>query len=230
MIPLTDNNRANQFPIAAVTIAILCGVIFLWQILSGAQAHFFSMKYGFIPATVFGTVIQPPVDNLPATATMVTYMFLHGGWLHIIGNLLFLWVFAGKIEDAMGPPRFIMFYVACGFLAAIAQAGLDPGSTLTVIGASGAISGVLGAYLLLHPRAEITIAIPVFIIVDIVRLPAWIVLLSWFAIQLLLDANPTVGESGIAFRAHIGGFVAGVLLTPFFVPGLFRKGLKLIGV
>ena len=230
MIPLTDNYRANQLPIAAVTIAILCGVIFLWQILLGAQAHFFNMKYGFIPATVFGTVMQPPVDNLPAAATMVTYMFLHGGWLHIIGNLLFLWVFAGKIEDAMGHPRFIMFYVACGFLAAIAQAGLDPGSMLTVIGASGAISGVLGAYLLLHPRAEITIAIPIFIIVDIVRLPAWIVLLSWFAIQLLLDANPTVGDSGIAFRAHIGGFVAGVLLTPFFVPGLFRKGLKLIGV
>ncbi len=139
----------------------------------------------------------------PFAVTLVTYMFLHGGWLHLIGNMLFLWVFGDDVEDALGQPGFIIFYLMAGMAAAMAQALPDPNSTVTVVGASGAISGVLGAYLVLYPRAQINVLVPIFIVMDVVRLPAWVVLLFWFAVQLLYEvAAPGSGRRHRLSGAH----------------------------
>src|SRR5688500_16733624 len=139
-------------------------------------------------------------------------MFLHGGWMHLIGNMLYLWIFGDNVEDAMGHGRFIVFYLLCGVAAAMAQAIPDPQSVVPMVGASGAISGVLGAYLLLYPHARILVLIPLGIIMQTVRLPAGVVLLIWFGLQFLSSMMASgSGGGGVAFRAHIGGFVAGVV-------------------
>jgi len=140
---------------------------------------------------------------------------LHGGWMHIIGNMLYLWIFGDNVEDSMGHVRFIVFYLICGLVAVAAQALPDPSSEIPMIGASGAISGVLGAYLLLFPQARVLVLIPLGFIMQTVRLPAGIVLALWFGLQLLSNATQQ-GAGGVAFRAHIGGFIAGMVLIPFF--------------
>ena len=156
---------------------------------------------------------------LPAPATILTSMFLHGGFLHLAGNMLYLWIFGNNIEDAMGHVRFVIFYLLCGVAAVFAQVLPNPGSILPMIGASGAISGVLGAYMLLYPRARVLLGLPIgFLIVQLGRFPAIWVLLAWFGMQLLmgglsLTRPPGAGEGGIAFGAHVGGFVAGLLLV-----------------
>jgi membrane associated rhomboid family serine protease len=143
-------------------------------------------------------------------------MFLHGGWMHLIGNMLYLWVFGNNVEDSMGHARFTAFYLACGVAAVFAQTLLNQDSTIPMVGASGAISGVLGAYLLLLPRARVLVAIPLGFYFHTVRLPAAAVLGLWFILQLVntLLADPTKG--GVAFGAHIGGFIAGMALIPLF--------------
>jgi membrane associated rhomboid family serine protease len=143
-------------------------------------------------------------------------MFMHGGWLHLGFNMLFLWIFGDNVEDSMGHARFLAFYLACGVAAALAQALVNPSSTIPMIGASGAISGVLGAYLLLHPRATVRTVIFLGIFVTMMHLPALIVLGLWFLMQLVSAAFSTSGEAGVAFWAHVGGFVAGLALVPFF--------------
>ena len=161
---------------------------------------------------------------------MFTSMFLHGGLGHLLGNMLFLWIFGNNVEDAMGHLRFVVFYLLCGVAAVLAQALPDPASNAPMVGASGAISGVLGAYMLLYPRARVLLALPPpFIFVTIGWFRAVWVLAGWFVLQLLMGAGsrPAEGEAGgVAFGAHIGGFVAGMVLIPFFkspdVP-LFRK-------
>jgi membrane associated rhomboid family serine protease len=150
-------------------------------------------------------------------------MFLHGGWMHIIGNMLYLWIFGDNVEDAMGHARYLVFYLTCGVAAALTQAFLDPQSTLPMIGASGAISGVLGAYLLLYPRARVLTLIPLGFFSQVVWLPAAFILLLWFGLQLLSNLFTRSGSGGVAFGAHIGGFLAGMLLV-----GLFkRRGFSL---
>lgn len=153
---------------------------------------------------------------MPAWVTVFTSMFVHGGFLHIAGNLLYLWIFADNIEDVFGRGRFVLFYLLCGIGAAIAQVLPDPGSRIPMVGASGAISGVLGAYLLMFPRARVAVALPIGIHLQLVRLPAITVLGIWFLLQLLSSLLASQGEGGVAFRAHIGGFVAGLLLQPAF--------------
>jgi membrane associated rhomboid family serine protease len=143
-------------------------------------------------------------------------MFLHGGWMHLMGNMLYLWIFGDNVEDSMGHVRFSIFYVLCGLAAVLAQALPDPGSQVPMIGASGAISGVLGAYLLLFPRARIHVLIPLGFILQSARLPAMWVLLFWFGLQLLSNLLQGTESAGVAFRAHIGGFLAGMALIPLF--------------
>jgi membrane associated rhomboid family serine protease len=143
-------------------------------------------------------------------------MFLHGGILHLLGNMLYLWIFGDNVEDSMGHVRFIVFYVLCGIAAVFAQALPDPSSQVPMIGASGAISGVLGAYLLLFPHARILVLIPLGFIMHSTRLPAMWVLLLWFGLQFLSSAMQGPGSGGVAFRAHIGGFIAGLVLIPLF--------------
>ena len=158
------------------------------------------------------------VDREPINAlTPITSMFLHGGWAHLLGNMLFFWVFGNNIEDAMGPIRFVAFYLICGLAAAAAQIAIDPFSPVPMVGASGAISGVMGGYLLLYPRARVNMLFIFVIIIRIIPLPAWLVLLWWFALQLLGAAPILAGgpsaAGGVAVMAHVGGFVAGLLLV-----------------
>jgi membrane associated rhomboid family serine protease len=180
---------------------------------------------GFTPAWFFdGGPPEPWLSWVPFAVTLVSYAFLHAGWLHLAGNMLFLWVFGDDVEDAFGQPGFIVFYLAAGMVAALAQALTDPGSTTPMIGASGAVSGVLGAYLVLYPRAQLNVLAPVFIVMDVVQLPAWLVLAFWFLVQLLYDLAGPALAGGIAFRAHIGGFLFGVLAAPAFAFVSSRRG------
>jgi len=149
-------------------------------------------------------------------------MFLHGGWMHLIGNMLYLWIFGNNVEDVMGHVRFIFFYLLCGIAAVFTQAFPNPQSDIPMIGASGAISGVLGAYLLLYPHARILVAIPFGFYIHTTRLPAGIVLGFWFILQLISSAL-SGGQGGVAFGAHIGGFVMGMILILFFR----HKGVRL---
>lgn len=217
MIPIRDDNPITLKPLVDRTIIGVCVVAFLWQFSldpeSGQRAVY---ALGAIPAVLLGEAQLPPeLVWVPTHFTVLTSMFLHGGWMHLIGNMLYLWIFGDNIEDAMGHGRFAVFYILCGVAAVFAQALPSPDSQIPMIGASGAISGVLGAYLLLFPRAHVMVAIPMGFYIPMVRLPALAVLGFWFLIQLLYELVAPDG-AGVAFRAHIGGFIAGMLLIPLF--------------
>ena len=225
MIPLHDDNPTELFPFVTIAIIVICSLAFFWELSLDPRAQdLVTVSLGVIPATLVGGKSLPPdLAILPPFLTVFTSMFLHGGWLHILGNMLFLWIFGNNVEDAMGHRRFIVFYFLCGIAAAITQSLLNPESTVPMIGASGAIAGVLGAYLLLHPRARILVVLPLFIIFFTVRLPALVVLGFWFIGQAVSTLLANSESSGVAFGAHVGGFLAGVMLIPLFK----RKGVQL---
>lgn len=216
MMPLNDDNPTESTPVVTIAFIVACCLIFLYQssLLPG-PGEVFVYQYGAIPAVVFGHAELPPqVMAIPAFSTMLTSIFLHGSWMHLIGNMLYLWVFGNNIEDVMGHARFIVFYVACGILAALSHALTDPTSTIPMVGASGAISGILGAYLLLFPHARVLLFAP---IVGTTYVPAGIVLGFWFVMQILSGGSSLGSQGGgVAFFAHIGGFIAGMVLIGFF--------------
>jgi membrane associated rhomboid family serine protease len=223
MIPLRDDNPIRSRPVVTIALIVLCTLMFLWQLsLSANGQQQAAYLFGVIPAVLFGNA-RLEGQWIPAGATMITSMFLHGGWLHLIGNMLYLWIFGDNIEDRIGRGRFVVFYLVCGAVAALGQGVADPRSEVPMIGASGAISGVLGAYLVLYPRAKVLVLLPLLFFVTTVRVPALVVLGIWFAGQLLssLVAAPGSG-GGVAFVAHIGGFVAGVALIRLFLRGRRR--------
>jgi membrane associated rhomboid family serine protease len=218
MIPLHDDNPTTLTPVVTVALIVACALVFLWQVTLSPEASVQAVyAYGMIPAVLFGERELPPeVAAIPAELSVITSMFLHGGWLHLIGNMLYLWIFGNNVEDAMGHGRFIAFYLLCGLAAAMAQAFQDPGSTVPMIGASGAIGGVLGAYLLLYPRARVLVLVPLGFFMYMMRIPALFVLGFWFVLQFLESALSDGQAGGVAYWAHIGGFVAGmVLIVPF---------------
>ena len=224
MIPLRDENPIRIVPFVTWAVLAACVLAFLVQVSLGAPG-FNRMIFGLgvIPAVLFGHAYLPPeIALVPPAATVVTSMFLHGGWLHLAGNMLYLWIFADNIEDRMGHLRFLVFYLACGVAAVFAQAIPAPQSVVPMIGASGAISGVLGAYLLLFPRARVLVLVPLGFVLQVIRLPAVWVLGLWFLVQLLSSLGAPEGEGGVAFRAHLGGFVAGLLLAPLLLLGRAR--------
>ncbi len=159
---------------------------------------------------------------VPATMSVVTSMFLHGGWMHLISNMLYLWIFGDNVEDSMGHFRFVVFYLLCGVAAVFAQALPNPTSEIPMIGASGAISGVLGAYILLFPHARVLVAIPIGFYIHTMRMPAAAVLGIWFVMQLISSLAASGSGGGVAFRAHLGGFFAGMILIPLFKYSRFR--------
>ena len=231
MIPLHDDNPTDRSPVVTIAFIVICALVFLYQAsLPPRPGETLVFKYGAIPALIFGQADLPEgMIAIPAYATLVTSMFLHGGWMHLIGNMLYLWVFGNNIEDVMGHVRYIIFYLACGILAAFSHAMTDPSSTIPMVGASGAISGVLGAYLLLFPRAHVLVLMPG---IGMTRIAAGFVLGMWFVMQLLSGGMSVgSGDVGIAFFAHIGGFVAGMALiglfkrpdVPFFSPGRSQR-------
>jgi membrane associated rhomboid family serine protease len=219
ILPYKDDAQLShtRFPYVTVALIAVCTLVFLWQqYLPAAAEERFIYGFGAIPAVVTGARgLSPHLEQVPAWATLFTSMFLHGGWLHIFSNMLFLWVFGDNVEDACGHVRFAAFYVVCGLVAAIVHVVSEPGSLLPVIGASGAVSGVLGAYLVLHPRAKVMILVFFGLIAE---LPAVVVLSVWIAFQvfnaLMQGGGDAGGEaSGVAWWAHIGGFASGFLLT-----------------
>ncbi|HJP36655.1 MAG TPA: rhomboid family intramembrane serine protease [Gammaproteobacteria bacterium] len=218
MIPLKDDNPTSAQPVVTLVVIGLCVLVFLWQLTlsqEGGQAAIYAL--GFIPAVFFGSVELPPqLSWVPAPVTVFTSMFVHGGLLHLAGNMLYLWIFADNVEDSMGHGRFVLFYGLCGVAAALAQAAPAIGSTVPMIGASGAVSGVLGAYVLLYPHARVLVAVPLVVVLYTLRLPAILVLGIWFLGQLLSTLAAPTGGGGVAFRAHLGGFVAGLLLIRVF--------------
>lgn len=225
VIPLHDDNPTSSRPVVTIALIGACIVVFLWQMMAGPQGgERIVYALGAIPAVLVGGQELPPeLAVVPPAASVFTSMFLHGGLLHLLGNMLYLWIFGNNVEDAMGHGRFVAFYFLCGAAAVFAQALPDPQSTVPMVGASGAISGVLGAYMLLYPRARVLLGLPLgFFVVQIGRFPALAVLAVWFVMQLVLGyvaaaRAPADGlEGGVAFAAHVGGFLAGVLLIPFF--------------
>jgi membrane associated rhomboid family serine protease len=225
VIPLHDDNPTTTRPYVTVGILIACVLMYIWQhvTLSSVGAQQAVYAFGLVPAVLTGREVLPlEIAVVPAWATILTSMFMHGGFWHLAGNMLYLWIFGNNVEDAMGHARFFIFYVVCGIAAVFTQVLPNPGSIVPIVGASGAISGVLGAYLLLYPRARVLLGLPVgFLIVELGRFPAIWVLAAWFGLQLLMgsiSAAQAVGESqgGIAFGAHIGGFIAGLALVAIF--------------
>ncbi len=193
-------------------------LVFLWQLSLGSPAGQEAVfALGAIPAVIFGDARLPAdIAMVPPLATVFTSMFMHGGWMHLIGNMLYMWIFADNVEDSMGHLRFIVFYLLCGVAAVLAQALPNVASQVPMIGASGAISGVLGAYLLLFPRARVLVMIPLGFIIKTHYLPAAVVLGFYFVFQVVMTAMTPAGGAGVAFAAHLGGFAAGVALIPVF--------------
>jgi membrane associated rhomboid family serine protease len=219
MIPLKDDNPTRTVPFVNYALIAGCVLVFLWEVSLGPHVQAAILSYGLIPDVLLGDArLAPELAAVPAWLTVFTSMFLHGGWMHLIGNMLYLWIFADNVEDRLGHGRFVVFYALCGIAAALAQALPDPDSQVPMVGASGAISGVLGAYLLMFPRAHVLVLLPLGPLSQLVRLPALLVLGLWFAMQLLSEMFADEG-AGVAFRAHIGGFVAGLLLLPVFRAG-----------
>jgi len=216
MIPISDENPTRLTPYMTWALIAACVAVFLWQLSfsqQDAQALIFNL--GFVPKNLFDHTGTANIYGiLWPWLTLITSMFLHGGFLHIGGNMLYLWIFGNNVEDAMGHGRFLFFYLACGIAAALAEGLLDPHSALPMLGASGAISGVLAAYVLIYPRARVTVIIPLGILLYPTKISAFYVVGFWFLLQLLNVISSTPGAPGTAWMAHVGGFALGVLLTP----------------
>jgi membrane associated rhomboid family serine protease len=214
MIPISDDNPARRPAIVNWTIIALCTCVCAWEYSLGARMEAAIAALGFTPAALFGHA--RPAGPVPPWTTLVTSLFVHGGILHLAGNMLYLWIFGNNVEDAMGHAKYALFYLLAGIAAALAFAAMAPGSRLPMIGASGAISGVLAAYVLLYPRARVTVVVPLGILFYPLAISAiWVVGL-WFAMQLISAWLSDAAQPGIAWWAHVGGFLAGLALTPLF--------------
>jgi membrane associated rhomboid family serine protease len=220
--PLKDDNPTSSFSWVTIGLILANGYVFFHQItLDVTQSQTFIYQWGAIPYQItHGEILDiPPL--IPPALTIFSSMFLHGGLLHIIGNMLYLWIFGNNIEDTLGHFRFLIFYLLCGLFAAVAQILSNPESTVPMIGASGAIAGVLGGYLLLFPGARVLTLVFIIIFVKLIRIPAIFILGFWFLMQLL---SVRAGmESNVAFLAHIGGFIAGLILVKIFQPRSTRR-------
>ena len=221
MIPIRDENPARSFPLITIGLIAVNVAVFIYQFtLPDPDLHRFIAGFGLIPAELLGRAPQIHAA-LPGALTPLTSQFLHGGIFHLLGNMLYLWIFGNNIEDLLGHARFLLFYLLCGTLAAAAHIILNPYSTLPMVGASGAIAGVLGAYLISFPRARITVLIFVFFFITTTQVPALVVLGIWFVMQFFyVFGDLGSGGSNIAYMAHIGGFLAGLWLVKKFRPVL----------
>jgi membrane associated rhomboid family serine protease len=221
MFPLKDDNPTRSKPFVTWVLIALNAMVFLYQWSLGPPgARLFVFRYGAIASVLLGDQKLPDgVATIPPGLSVVTSMFLHSGWMHLIGNMWFLWIFGDNIEEAMGRLRYLVFYLACGLAASWSHILANPNSSIPMVGASGAIAGVLGAYIMLYPRARIWTLIFLGIFSRLMYIPAVFILGYWFLIQVVsggMARNPNAG--GVAFGAHIGGFIAGAALV-----GLFKR-------
>ena len=216
--PFADENPTSKIPIFNWLIILICSITFLKYIFEHnyVQEQLF-ISFGMIPAILFGySELSTQLKVIPAFITIITSMFLHGGWMHLIGNMMYLHIFGDNIEEILGRVKFLLFYFITGIIAALTQALLDPSSTIPMIGASGAIAGILGGYLVLYPKANIKVFFWFIIFFKVFRIRAFIVLGGWILIQLFSFSGDGFNTGGVAYGAHIGGFVAGVILIKFF--------------
>ena len=218
MIPLRDDNPAQRVPVMTRTLIVANVLAFLFELSQGEAMQEFLRDWGVVPGRLFAAISD--VTALPRELlTVFTSLFLHGGWLHLIGNMWYLWIFGDNVEDTMGPWRFLAFYLSAGFVAALLHSTVMPGSPIPTIGASGAIAGVLGAYALRFPRARVMTLIPIFFFFQVVAVPALVVLGIWFVFQFIAGAMSLgSGSGGVAWWAHIAGFAYG-----FIVMGVFTR-------
>jgi membrane associated rhomboid family serine protease len=222
VIPLRDSIPGRRTPVTMLTLLGTNLFVFLYTVGLGSpwEIQAFFETYGLVPARILGP--DPPYY------TLFTSMFLHGGWLHLVGNMLYLWIFGNNVEDATGHLGFLVFYVLCGLAAAFAQILIQPASQVPMVGASGAIAGVLGGYLVLYPRARILALVPLGLFLHLMEVPAVLFLPMWFLLQLVygiasLGVRSEFG-GGVAFWAHIGGFVAGLVCIRMFARRPRRSG------
>ena len=231
MFPYHDENKTLRTPI--VTIAFIALNVVAWVLVQGAGAEAplaaSVCNLGLIPGELTRTLrvgaafpigegVACEIDPGREPLHLITSMFLHGSWMHLLGNMWFLWLFGNNIEDSMSRPAFVIFYLACGLAAAFLQVFTDPSSHIPMVGASGAISGVMGAYLVLYPTVRVYTMVPLGFFVTNMALPAWAMLIYWAAIQFLSGVTSIAGEQegGVAFWAHVGGFIAGLVLVKIF--------------
>ena len=216
MFPLKDDNPTQKRPYVTLTIILLCILAFLYQLsIPEDQNNELIFIYGMKPVELFSINIYDS-NSYHKIFSLFTSMFLHGGIMHILGNLLFLWIYGNNIEDAMGHIKFFCFYIICGLSAAVLQGIITPTSNIPMIGASGAISGVLSAYFLLFPKARVSTLIVLFIFITVIRIPAGLLIGIWFVTQLVNAYIVDPNSPGVAWYAHLGGFLAGAILIPFF--------------
>lgn len=216
MFPIRDHNPSGRTPYVTIALIAINILVFLGYFLSKSemQLDYFFMEWGLIPARIMAG---------DGYETIVTSMFLHAGWMHLAGNMLFLWIYGDNLEDEMGPLGFLLFYFAAGLAAAGLQAVADLNSMIPMVGASGAIAGVMGGYLLLYPKAKVDVLFIFVIFFRIFAIPAWIVLGLWFGLQLFSGFSTPSEAGGVAYWAHAGGFIAGLVLV---LPVWLRKGAK----
>ena len=210
MIPLRDTIPSRTTPIVTILIIVVNVMVFLYMLsLDPYSQNEFVAQYAVIPAHLH-------------LSALITMMFLHGGWMHIIGNMWFLWVYGDNVEDVLGHGRYLVFYLLCGLFAAVTQYAISPDSRVPTLGASGAIAGVMGAYLIKFPHSRILTLIPIIVFWTTIEIPAVIILVYWFILQFFMGVGSIgysqAGQGGVAFFAHIGGFIAGMILVSIMGP------------
>lgn len=223
MIPIRDANPSSRTPVVNYIVIGLCIVVFLYELALGRQVDRFAFSYGLVPARYTRWELAVHFDWVEQIIPFFSYMFLHGGWLHLIGNMWTLYIFGDNIESELGHFRYALFYLASGVAAAVIQLMTNLNSPIPTIGASGAVAGVMGAYFLLYPRARILAFVPIFFFFTLLEIPAYVFLGFWFLLQFFSGTLSLLGDArqvaGIAWWAHIGGFVGGILLLKLFKPG-----------
>jgi len=214
-LPLYDENPSKRPPIITWAFMFICFIVFMYQFNLPQRLEIgFVYKYAFIPDYLSNYYIVSNLAHINPLITLITSAFLHAGWMHILGNMLYLWIFGDNVEDSMGKFKFFIFYILCAVSGSLLQYYSNPSSDIPIVGASGAIAGVLGSYLILYPKANIKVFMWVIIIFRTINIPAWIVLGIWILGQFFsLSSSPSSG-GGVAYFAHIGGFIAGMALTP----------------
>ena len=215
MIPIRDRNPSGTFPYVTIGIIIINILIFLYELSLGSGLGEFIMKFGVVPLKVSYYSQVPDLTFINTFFPFISSMFLHGGFVHLIGNMWFLWIFGDNIEDKLGHFRFIAFYLLCGIIASSVHVFFNIQSKVPCVGASGAIAGVLGAYMITFPRARVVTIVPLFVFIQVMELPAIVVLGFWFVIQFFNGAatiTASTSGAGVAWWAHIGGFAAGVII------------------
>ncbi len=220
MIPLRDTIPSRSFPFVTISLIVVNSLFFLLELMLGPHLNDFIKLFGVIPAKYFWLAEHQPGNLFERFFPLFSSMFLHGGWLHLIGNMWYLWIFGDNVEDAMGHGRFFLFYLLSGLGAGLVHIYINAGSTVPTIGASGAISGVMGAYFVLFPHSRVLTIIPIFFFIEILEIPAFFFLGFWIFLQFFqgtasLSLPDQVG--GVAWWAHLGGFVFGALLSFLFV-------------